>query len=154
MHTHWSHFVPNMSTRHPRTFSSTHHHHQHWPKCTIFAPSSAVSSQPSPDLSAALIGWLSRRRFVCRRLGLNEIYFMCNSILSTEQLRRASLKSGDFLTVQYNFVAKSCCWLVECCFTSRETVRLIRDGSPGRPPTSTFTQLLSSSFYFYFIALV
>ena len=25
-------------------------------------------------------------------------------------------------------------WLVECCFTSTETVRLIRVGSPGRPP--------------------
>ena len=59
----------------------------------------------------------------------------------------------------------------QCCFTSSETVRLIRDGSPGRPPrlshssrtliyvhrnrrlirdgkprtaTSTFTQLLNS----------
>ena len=25
-------------------------------------------------------------------------------------------------------------WLVECCFTSTETIRIIRDGSPGRPP--------------------
>ena len=24
--------------------------------------------------------------------------------------------------------------VVECCFTSTETIRLIRDGSPGRPP--------------------
>ena len=26
MHTHWSQFVPNMSTRHPRTLSSLHYH--------------------------------------------------------------------------------------------------------------------------------
>ena len=27
-----------------------------------------------------------------------------------------------------------CVCLVQCCFTSTETVRLIRTGSPGRPP--------------------
>ena len=32
---------------------------------------------------------------------------------------------------------------VQCCFTSTETVRTIRDGEP-RTATSTFTQLLSS----------
>ena len=32
---------------------------------------------------------------------------------------------------------------VQCCFTSTETMRLIRDGEP-RTATSTFTQLLSS----------
>ena len=32
---------------------------------------------------------------------------------------------------------------VQCCFTSTETTRLIRDGEP-RTATSTFTQLLSS----------
>ena len=31
----------------------------------------------------------------------------------------------------------------KCCFTSTETIRLIRDGEP-RTTTSTFTQLLSS----------
>ena len=33
--------------------------------------------------------------------------------------------------------------LIQCCFTSIETMRLIRDGEP-RAATSTFTQLLSS----------
>ena len=33
--------------------------------------------------------------------------------------------------------------MVQCCFTSTETIRLIRDGEP-RTATSTFTQLLSS----------
>ena len=33
--------------------------------------------------------------------------------------------------------------LVQCCFTSTETIRLIRDGE-SRTATSTFTQLLSS----------
>ena len=32
---------------------------------------------------------------------------------------------------------------VPCCFTSTETIRLIKDGEP-RTATSTFTQLLSS----------
>ena len=36
-----------------------------------------------------------------------------------------------------------CVSMVECCFTSTETVRLIRDGEP-RTPTSTLTQLLNS----------
>ena len=27
-----------------------------------------------------------------------------------------------------------CVCMVQCCFTSTETIRLIRDGSPGRPP--------------------
>ena len=27
-----------------------------------------------------------------------------------------------------------CVSMVQCCFTSTETVRLIRTGSPGRPP--------------------
>ena len=34
---------------------------------------------------------------------------------------------------------------VQCCFTSTETIRLIRDGEP-RTATSTFTQLLSSKY--------
>ena len=29
---------------------------------------------------------------------------------------------------------RRCPLVVECCFTSTETIRLIRDGSPGRPP--------------------
>ena len=37
-----------------------------------------------------------------------------------------------------------CRSMVQCCFTSTETVRLIRTESPGRPPQSTFTQLLNS----------
>ena len=36
-----------------------------------------------------------------------------------------------------------CVNMVQCCFTSTETVRLIRDGEP-RTDTSTFTQILSS----------
>ena len=36
-----------------------------------------------------------------------------------------------------------CCPLVQCCFTSTETVRTVRDGEP-RTSTSTFTQLLST----------
>ena len=39
-----------------------------------------------------------------------------------------------------------CVCMVQCCFTSTETVRLIRTGSPGRLP-STFTQLLNSEFF-------
>ena len=34
--------------------------------------------------------------------------------------------------------------VVPCCFTSAETIRLIKDGEP-RTATSTFTQFLSSS---------
>ena len=34
---------------------------------------------------------------------------------------------------------------VQCCFTSTETTRLIRDGEP-RTSTSTFTQLSSSEY--------
>ena len=34
---------------------------------------------------------------------------------------------------------------VQCCFTSTETIRTIRDGEP-RTATSTFTQLLSSEY--------
>ena len=34
--------------------------------------------------------------------------------------------------------------VVQCCFTSTETVRLVRDGEP-RTATSTFTQILSSA---------
>ena len=33
-----------------------------------------------------------------------------------------------------------CVSMVQCCFTSTETIRLIRTGSPGRPP------LLSHSY--------
>ena len=38
---------------------------------------------------------------------------------------------------------------VQCCFTSTETLRTIRDGEP-RTATSTFTQLLSSFFWCWF----
>ena len=39
-----------------------------------------------------------------------------------------------------------CVWgLFQCCFTSTETIRLIRDGEP-RTATSISTQLLSSVF--------
>ena len=38
---------------------------------------------------------------------------------------------------------------VQCCRTSTETVRTIRDGEP-RTSTSTFTQLLSSARHAYF----
>ena len=37
-----------------------------------------------------------------------------------------------------------CLSMVQCCFTSTETVRLIRTGSPGRPPRLSLTQLLNS----------
>ena len=36
-----------------------------------------------------------------------------------------------------------CLSMVQCCFTSTETVRLIRSGNP-RTATSIFTQLLNS----------
>ena len=36
-----------------------------------------------------------------------------------------------------------CAVLIQCCFTSTETMRLVRDGEP-RAATSTITQLLSS----------
>ena len=35
---------------------------------------------------------------------------------------------------QHTTFLSSLSLLVECCFTSTETVRIIRDGSPGRPP--------------------
>ena len=38
-----------------------------------------------------------------------------------------------------------CVCSVQCCFTSTETIRFIRAGSPGA--TSTFTQLLNSHFF-------
>ena len=39
-----------------------------------------------------------------------------------------------------------CLSMVQGCFTATETVRLIRTESPaGRPPQSTFTQLLPNS---------
>ena len=38
--------------------------------------------------------------------------------------------------------------VVHCCFTSTETVRIIRDGGP-KTSTSSFTQLLSSDMLFY-----
>ena len=34
--------------------------------------------------------------------------------------------------------------MVQCCFTSTETVRLIRRGNPGWPPRLSHTQLLNS----------
>ena len=37
-----------------------------------------------------------------------------------------------------------CLSMVQCCFMSTETVRLIRTESPGRPPRATFTQFLNS----------
>ena len=37
------------------------------------------------------------------------------------------------------------CRSVQCCFTSTETIRLIRTGSPEQPQ-STFTQLLNSQW--------
>ena len=42
------------------------------------------------------------------------------------------------------------CPFVQCCFTSTETRRFIRDGKP-RTATSTFTQLLSSDFLLVFV---
>ena len=41
---------------------------------------------------------------------------------------------------------------VQCCFTSPETIRTIRDGEP-RTATSTFTQLLSSELVQFNVAL-
>ena len=41
---------------------------------------------------------------------------------------------------------------VQCCFTSIETIRTIRDGEP-RPATSTFTQLLTSETVQFSVAL-
>ena len=43
-------------------------------------------------------------------------------------------------------------FLFECCFTFKETVRTVRDGEP-RTATSTFTQLLSSVFQQFSVAL-
>ena len=37
-----------------------------------------------------------------------------------------------------------CLSMVQCCFTSTETIRLIRTGIPGRPPR--LSQFLSSDF--------
>ena len=45
-----------------------------------------------------------------------------------------------------------CVCMVQCCFTSTETVMLIRTGSPGRLP-STFTQLLNSEVFVCFVLL-
>ena len=40
-----------------------------------------------------------------------------------------------------------CVCMVQCCFTSTETIRLIRTGPEPRTAISTFTQLLSSEHY-------
>ena len=41
---------------------------------------------------------------------------------------------------------------VQCCFTSAETIRTVRDGEP-RTATSTFTQLLGSAYTCFSVAL-
>ena len=43
-----------------------------------------------------------------------------------------------------------CAVLIQCCFTSTETMKLIRDGE-SRTATSTFTQLLSTSLMLLYI---
>ena len=40
-----------------------------------------------------------------------------------------------------------CLSMVQCCFTSTETTRLIRTGSPGRPPRFFSRQLLNSAAF-------
>ena len=47
------------------------------------------------------------------------------------------------LTLLLGTNCDQCRSMVQCCFTSTETVRLIRTERPGRPPRS-FTQLLNS----------
>ena len=55
-------------------------------------------------------------------------------------VHRPALKpTSQFSSVQFSSV--------QCCFTSTETIRTnlpLTTASPGRPPQSTFTQLLSS----------
>ena len=47
-----------------------------------------------------------------------------------------------------------CMCMVQCCFTSTETVRLIRTGSPGRPPQlshSSWTLMCDDVFVTFFL---
>ena len=54
-----------------------------------------------------------------------------------------SLMSSDVGVDILGTECDQCVCMVQCCFTSTETVRLIRTGKP-RTATSTFTQLLNS----------
>ena len=41
---------------------------------------------------------------------------------------------------------------VQCCFTSTESIRTVRNGGEPRTATSTFTQLLNSNKRFDFVS--
>ena len=47
-----------------------------------------------------------------------------------------------------HLLSSESCEFVQCCLTSTETIRTVRDGKP-RTATSTFTQLLSSEEYIW-----
>ena len=57
-----------------------------------------------------------------------------------------------FVATKMILVAAPANGVVQCCFTSTETVRTIRDGEP-RTATSIFTQLLSSEILHFNVAL-
>ena len=40
----------------------------------------------------------------------------------------------NVLGCRVDILGTNCDSMVQCCFTSTETVRLVRTGSPGRPP--------------------
>ena len=58
---------------------------------------------------------------------------------------RSTEKSRPSLSAR-GFAALTVHAQVQCCFTSTETIRPVKDGEP-RMATSTFTQLLGSYYY-------
>ena len=56
---------------------------------------------------------------------------------------QASINSSGFIGQLFYCLWRQNKWDVQCCFTSTETIRAVRDEEP-KTATSTFTQLLSS----------
>ena len=65
----------------------------------------------------------------------NPVGWLVEVLLYVHRNRRL-IRDGEPRTATSTFtqLLSSESWLVECCFTSTETIRLIRTGSPGRPP--------------------
>ena len=47
----------------------------------------------------------------------------------------------NVLGCRVDILGTNCVCMVQCCFTSTETIRLIRTGSPGRPPRLSHSSL-------------
>ena len=92
-----------------------------------------------PSVLCVLLLLLFSAANVILRLQTSGKYIMhCSNERKTlqQQNRPSCSRSSSIVTVVV-YGSKLCATsslLVECCFTSTETTRLIRDGSPGRPP--------------------